>query len=144
MVSPAVAACAGGGIVWKKEFGAEASLASICVDPSDARRICVAGNRGSLTVLRFAPVVTRGANDAPAAGHPGDGAARELKVAESQTYQVDVKAGDTLRCGISATRDLLFVLLPREVRRNFVCSFPAIDHAQKAIGSAIRCDQLER
>ena len=99
--------------MWKKEFGVEAALASICVDPTDARRICVAGTRGALTVLRFAPAgPSRGAGADPPPGTPP----REgLKVGESQTYQVDVKPGDTLVCSISATRDLLFVLLPREV-----------------------------
>lgn len=38
---------------------------------------------------------------------------------EQQQYKVDMsasKAGDTLRAAFSTTRELLYVLLPREVR----------------------------
>lgn len=40
-------------MLWKREFGAEAQLASICVDPSDARRLVLCGARGTLIVLRL-------------------------------------------------------------------------------------------
>lgn len=73
----------------------------------------MAGSKGGLNVLRFAHGgIPRATSDAPAVGSPWD----NLKLGDSQTYQVDVKPGDTLVCAISATRDLLFVLLPREVR----------------------------
>jgi hypothetical protein len=68
------------------------------VDPSDSRRLVLCGQRGSLIVLRLNHM------------------ARD-KV-EQQQYKVDMsasKAGDTLRAAFSTTRDLLYVLLPREV-----------------------------
>ena len=44
---------AGNKPLWKKEFGAEASLASVRVDPNDARRLVLCGARGTLVVLRL-------------------------------------------------------------------------------------------
>ncbi|KAK9829709.1 hypothetical protein WJX72_007460 [[Myrmecia] bisecta] len=88
----------GGGVVWKKDFGAEQLLASIKVNPTDMRHICLCGQKGSIVVLRLVNM------------------ARD-KV-EQQTYKVDMtnsKANDTLRCCFSTTRDLLYVMLPREV-----------------------------
>jgi hypothetical protein len=72
-------------------------LCSVGTDPSDARRLVLCGQKGSLRVLRLANL----------------GRAR----VDQQTYKVDVsasKAGDGLRAIFSRTRDLLFVLLPRE------------------------------
>ena len=60
--------------------------------------MCLCGSKGSIIVLRL---VNLGRD----------------KV-EQQSYKVDMsnsKAGDTLRCCFSTTRDLLYVLLPREV-----------------------------
>lgn len=107
-------------MVWKKDFGTDAALASICTDPTDARRVCVAGTKGSLNVLKFAqpPGGVLGASATPvfAATNSMPNPPRgEVKLADSQTYQVDVKPGDTLVCKMTATRDLLYVLLPREV-----------------------------
>lgn len=67
------------------------------MDPSDARRLCLCGQKGSLIVLRLT------------------GMARDR--VEQQTYKVDMSAskpGDALRAVFSLTRDLLYVLLPRE------------------------------
>ncbi len=86
-------------MLWRKDFGAEHALTSIKVDPTDWRHMCLCGAKGSIIVLRL---VNLGRD----------------KV-EQQTYKVDMsssKPGDTLRCCFSATRDLLYVLLPREVR----------------------------
>lgn len=85
-------------VLWRKDFGAEHALASIKVDPTDLRHICLCGAKGSIIVLRL---VNLGRD----------------KV-EQQSYKVDMsksKLEDTLRCCFSATRDLLYVLLPREV-----------------------------
>ncbi|KAA6419923.1 MAG: hypothetical protein FRX49_10113 [Trebouxia sp. A1-2] len=87
-----------GSVLWRKDFGAEHALTSIKVDPTDWRHMCLCGAKGSIIVLRL---VNLGRD----------------KV-EQQTYKVDMsssKPGDTLRCCFSATRDLLYVLLPREV-----------------------------
>ena len=68
------------------------------VDPTDWRHMCLCGAKGSIIVLRL---VNLGRD----------------KV-EQQSYKVDMsssKPGDTLRCCFSTTRDLLYVLLPREV-----------------------------
>lgn len=89
--------CAGNTCLWKKDFGPEAALCAVKVDPSDARRLCLAGQKGSLIVLRLT------------------GMARDR--VEQQTYKVDMSAskpGDALRAVFSLTRDLLYVLLPRE------------------------------
>ena len=44
----------GGGVVWKKDLGGSGEgLASIQVDPLDRRVLCLAGTRGSLTVLKL-------------------------------------------------------------------------------------------
>ena len=40
-------------MVWKKELGAEQALASIKVDPTDWRHICLCGAKGSIVVLRL-------------------------------------------------------------------------------------------
>lgn len=85
-------------MLWRKDFGAEHALGSIQVDPTDWRHVCLCGAKGSIIVLRMLNL------------------ARD-KV-EQQTYKVDMSAskpGDTLRCCFSTTRDLLYVLLPREV-----------------------------
>ena len=68
------------------------------VDPTDWRHMCLCGSKGSIIVLRLLNL------------------GRD-KV-EQQSYKVDMsssKPGDTLRCCFSTTRDLLYVLLPREV-----------------------------
>ena len=91
-------ACAAGAVLWRKDFGADHALSSIQVDPTDWRHVCVCGAKGSIIVMRLLNL------------------ARD-KV-EQQTYKVDMsssKPGDTLRCCFSSTRDLLYVLLPREV-----------------------------
>ena len=83
--------------LWKRDFGPEAALCAVRVDPSDARRLCLCGQKGSLIVLRL----TNMARDR----------------VEQQTYKVDMSAskpGDALRAVFSTTRDLLYVLLPRE------------------------------
>ena len=88
---------AGNTCLWKRDFGPEASLCAVRVDPSDARRLCLCGQKGSLIVLRL----TNMARDR----------------VEQQTYKVDMSAskpGDALRAVFSTTRDLLYVLLPRE------------------------------
>lgn len=85
-------------MAYKKDFGAEPQLASLKVSPTDRRHLCLCGQRGSIIVLRLINL------------------AKE-KV-EQQQYKVDMSASkpnDTLRCMFSATRDLLFVQLPREV-----------------------------
>lgn len=89
---------AGNTCLWKRDFGPEAALCAVRVDPSDARRLCLCGQKGSLIVLRL----TNMARDR----------------VEQQTYKVDMSAskpGDALRAVFSTTRDLLYVLLPREV-----------------------------
>lgn len=89
---------AAGAVLWRKDFGPEHAMSSIQVDPTDWRHVCLCGAKGSITVLRLLNL------------------ARD-KV-EQQTYKVDMsssKPGDTLRCCFSTTRDLLYVLLPREV-----------------------------
>ncbi len=89
----------GNAALWRKDFGAEAALASVRVDPGDARRLVLCGQRGSLIVLKLGNM------------------ARDR--VEQQQYKVDMSAskpGDTLRAAFSTTRDLLYVLLPREVR----------------------------
>ena len=88
---------AGNTCLWKRDFGPEAALCAVRVDPSDARRLCLCGQKGSLIVLRL----TNMARDR----------------VEQQTYKVDMSAskpGDALRAVFSTTRDLLYVLLPRE------------------------------
>ncbi len=88
---------AGNMCLWKRDFGPEAALCAVRVDPSDARRLCLCGQKGSLIVLRL----TNMARDR----------------VEQQTYKVDMSAskpGDALRAVFSTTRDLLYVLLPRE------------------------------
>ena len=89
--------CPGNTCLWKRDFGPEAALCAVRVDPSDARRLCLCGQKGSLIVLRL----TNMARDR----------------VEQQTYKVDMSAskpGDALRAVFSTTRDLLYVLLPRE------------------------------
>ena len=91
---------AAGSTLWRKDFGAEHALTSIKVDPTDWRHMCLCGAKGSIIVLRL---VNLGRD----------------KV-EQQSYKVDMSAskpGDTLRCCFSTNRDLLYVLLPREVSR---------------------------
>ena len=39
--------------LWKKDFGAEAALASARVDPGDVRRLVLCGQRGVLIVLKL-------------------------------------------------------------------------------------------
>ena len=95
---PGSCTLAAGSVLWRKDFGAEHALSSIKVDPTDWRHMCLCGAKGSIIVLRL---VNLGRD----------------KV-DQQTYKVDMsssKPGDTLRCCFSTTRDLLYVLLPREV-----------------------------
>lgn len=40
-------------MLWRKDFGAEAALGSVRVDPRDARRAILTGDRGTLSVLRL-------------------------------------------------------------------------------------------
>ena len=110
-------------MVFKKDFTAEAFLASICTDPTDARRICIAGTKGALNVLRFSQAPLPTAGTPGGSPTPPNSTRGEVKLADSQTYQVDVKPGDALVCRFAATRDLLYVLLPREVgcRRTVPC-----------------------
>ncbi|KAL3161421.1 hypothetical protein ABBQ32_010311 [Trebouxia sp. C0010 RCD-2024] len=85
-------------VLWRKDFGLDHALTTIKVDPTDWRHLCLCGSKGSIIVLRL---VNLGRD----------------KV-EQQSYKVDMsssKPGDTLRCCFSTTRDLLYVLLPREV-----------------------------
>lgn len=49
----AVAAWPGNAPLWKKDFGAEAALASVRVDPGDVRRLVLCGQRGVLIVLKL-------------------------------------------------------------------------------------------
>ncbi|BDA45713.1 probable WD repeat-containing protein 11 at C-terminar half [Coccomyxa sp. Obi] len=80
--------------LWRKDFGAEAALASVRVDPGDARRLVLCGQRGSLIVLKL------------------NNMARDR--VEQQQYKVDMsasKAGDSLRASFSTTRDLLYVVV---------------------------------
>ena len=102
--------------MWKKDFGPEAALCAVRTDPSDARRLCLCGQRGSLIVLRL----TNMARDR----------------VEQQTYKVDMsasKAGDALRAVFSTTCDLLYVLLPREASPTsclcHVLCCPSIQHS---------------
>ncbi|KAK9845287.1 hypothetical protein WJX81_002462 [Elliptochloris bilobata] len=85
-------------VLWRKDFGGEAALGSVRVDPRDARRAILTGDRGQLSVLSLT---------APERGR-----------VEVTQYSVDVSAskpGDAFRAAFSCTRDLLFVLMPREV-----------------------------
>ncbi|KAK9867753.1 hypothetical protein WJX84_002654 [Apatococcus fuscideae] len=87
-----------GSVLFKKEMGLEALLASIRVNPRDWRQLCLCGQKGTLVELRLAA------------------ASRDR--AEQQTYKVDMsgsKPNDVLRCCFSSCCDLLYVLLPREV-----------------------------
>ncbi|KAK9863395.1 hypothetical protein WJX84_011255 [Apatococcus fuscideae] len=87
-----------GSVLFKKELGAEALLASIRVNPRDARHLCLCGQKGTLVEMRLA--------------------AASRDKAEQQTYKVDMsssKPNDVLRCCFSTCCDLLYVLLPREV-----------------------------
>lgn len=104
---------AGNAQLWRKDFGADAALASVRVDPGDARRLVLCGQRGSLIVLKL------------------NNMARDR--VEQQQYKVDMsasKAGDSLRASFSTTRDLLYVLLPREARSLFRSFAPCRASAQ--------------
>lgn len=46
-------ACAGNKCLWKKDFGGEAALLAVRVDPTDARRLVLCGQKGSLIVLKL-------------------------------------------------------------------------------------------
>lgn len=39
--------------MWKKELPAESLVSSIQVDPTDRRRLCLCGEKGSITVIRL-------------------------------------------------------------------------------------------
>ena len=94
-----------GSVLWRKDFGLDHALTTIKVDPTDWRHLCLCGSKGSIIVLRL---VNLGRD----------------KV-EQQSYKVDMsssKPGDTLRCCFSTTRDLLYVLLPREVSSLCPCA----------------------
>ena len=73
--------------MWRKDFGAEIAIAALKVDPTNARRMCVCGARGALHVLHFGvasaqlPVATSEASG-------GAGRLQELRLADSQNYQV--------------------------------------------------------
>ena len=85
-------------VLWRKDFGAEHALSSIKVDPTDWRHMCLCGAKGSIIVLRL------------------------VNIGRDKVDMSSSKPGDTLRCCFSATRDLLYVLLPREVgTRNDLC-----------------------
>lgn len=43
-----------GSVLLKKELGAEALLASIRVNPRDARHLCLCGQKGTLVEMRLA------------------------------------------------------------------------------------------
>lgn len=44
---------AGGGVIWKRDISMDSLFSSIQVDPSDRRRICLCGERGSLMVMHL-------------------------------------------------------------------------------------------
>lgn len=115
-------------MLWRKDFGADQALSSIRVDPTDWRHVCVCGAKGSIIVMRMLNL------------------ARD-KV-EQQTYKVDVSAskpGDTLRCCFSSTRDLLYVLLPREVRPSpLSCKLTMHCHADAHTARFIGCQRARR
>ena len=69
--------------MWRKDFGAEAAISALRVDPTNPRRMCVCGARGGLHVLHFGVAsaqVPTALGDAPRL--------QELKLGDSQNYQV--------------------------------------------------------
>ena len=82
----ALCAHAGGAIVWRKDFGAEAAINTLRMDPTNARRMCVCGARGALHVLHFGVASSQ---LSPASADPSRAPQfQELRLADSQNYQV--------------------------------------------------------
>ena len=107
---------------WKEEY--QAALSHTHRKPRtvhpEAPRVAAGGRGGSWQPCRQQqrrPVHT----DGPTACRSRAAPTCWLQV-DQQTYKVDMsssKPGDTLRCCFSTTRDLLYVLLPREVSLSF-------------------------
>ena len=89
--------CRSGGILWKKDLqgGSGEVFAGLRVDPLDRRGVCIAGNRGTFIALCI---------ENPSSG----------RVVHRQ-YKADLAPGGSLACAFSGVRDILFVVLDREI-----------------------------
>ena len=68
--------------MWKKELGAEQALASIKVDPTDWRHICLCGAKGSIVVLRLTNMAQN-----KVGGSCREGGAQQFKCTAAQVVQ---------------------------------------------------------
>jgi hypothetical protein len=91
--------CAGNTVVWRREF--EEGLSGISVDPNDRCHVVLTSVKGSIISMALSNPL------------------RE-KV-EQRQYRVDCSdprgGAPLLVCRLSVTRDILYILLPRQVRR---------------------------
>ena len=83
-----------GGVVWRRDFGPSDAFNSIQADPCDRRRLVLSTAAGAFSALRL---------DAPSADKT-----------RYQRFQAEISAG-SLRCALPGARDLLLLLLQREL-----------------------------
>ena len=82
-------------MVWRRDLGPSDAFSALQTDPMDRRRLVLSTAAGAFAALRL---------DSPSADR-----------VRYQRFQAEIAAG-TLRCALPGTRDLLLLLLNREVR----------------------------
>lgn len=83
-----------GGVVWRRDFGSTDAFNSMKTDPCDRRRLVLSTAAGAFSALRL---------DAPSADKT-----------RHQRFQAEITAG-SLRCALPGARDLILLLLQREL-----------------------------
>ena len=107
-------------MVLKRDFGTEEGLAGMVVDPLDRAHLVLTSLRGSIINMYLTnPIKDR---------------------VDQQQYRVDcsdAKGGPSvLVCVLSATRDILYILLPRQARGS---SIPCADDMLHLPSTATSC-----
>lgn len=84
-----------GGVIWRRDLGTSDAFNSLQTDPCDRRRVVLSTSQGAFAALRF---------DAPS-----------VDKIKYQRFQAEISASGTLKCALPGTRDILLLLLQREL-----------------------------
>jgi hypothetical protein len=84
-----------GGVIWRRDLGPSDAFNSMQTDPCDRRRVVLSTPQGAFAALRL---------DAPS-----------VDKIKFQRFQAEIAASGTLKCALPGTRDILLLLLQREL-----------------------------
>jgi len=84
-----------GGVIWRRDLGPSDAFNSMLTDPCDRRRVVLSTAQGAFVALRF---------DAPS-----------VDKIKFQRFQAEISASGTLKCALPGTRDILLLILQREL-----------------------------